>query len=92
MRLEIVTAVEIPRPCARLRAAGPRGFSIVDRVRGEGDRGRQDGDDVTGELANGCVATTRARGQPDAVVAAIRPVLREFGGECLVFEVQRIQH
>jgi len=93
MRVEVVTStIELKRVCERLRDVGIVSYSIVPNVQGQGERGRQGGDDLTGVSENSYLLTTCTRQQLPRVVEAIRVVLKESGGECLVSDVMRIKH
>jgi nitrogen regulatory protein PII len=93
VRIEVVTSsAELQRLCTRLGDAGIVSYTIVPGVRGQGERGRQDGDDPAGVSGNSYLLTTCTRDQLPRVVEAIRAVLRESGGECLVSDAARIRH
>jgi hypothetical protein len=93
VRIEVVTAsAELRRLCTRLGDAGIVSYTIIPAVRGQGERGRQDGDDPAGVSGNSYLLTTCTRDQLPRVVEAIRDVLRGSGGECLVSDAARIRH
>ena len=93
LRVEVIVAsFELPALCERLRAEGIGGYTIVPGVRGHGDRGDRDADDVSGTSENGYLLTTCLPDQLQRIVEAIRPVLARAGGECLVSDASRIKH
>ncbi len=93
VRIEIVVAsFELPALCERLRAEGIGGYTIVPGIRGHGDRGDRDADDVSGTAENAYLLTTCSPDQLDRIVEAIRPVLARAGGECLISHASRIKH
>ena len=93
LRIEVITSlVELRRLCERLRDAGIVNYTTFPNVQGQGERGRQGGDDLTRVSENSYLLTTCTQEQLARVVDAIRPVLQEFGGECLVSDVMRIKH
>jgi nitrogen regulatory protein PII len=92
-RIEVVTSsFQLRRLCELLRGAGIVSFTIVRGVRGQGERGRQDDDDLTGVSENIYLLTTCTQEELPRVVEAIRPVLQDTGGECLVSDAVRIKH
>lgn len=93
MRVEVVTAsVQLRQLCNLLREAGVVSYTIFRNVQGQGERGWQGDDELTGISANSYLLTTCTREQLPRVTDAIRSVLREFGGECFVSETVRIKH
>jgi nitrogen regulatory protein PII len=92
-RIEIITdAREMREVRAAIERLGITGYSIVREVIGQGDRGTQSGDDLSGVSSNSLLITTCAPGQIDELIGLIRPLLRERGGVCLVSDAQWVVH
>lgn len=92
-RLEIVVArLAVPALVEALEKAGVDGYTVVDHVSGKGERGVRSDDEPTDALANGLVLTTCDAAALDRLVAAIRPLLKRFGGVCLVSDAAWVVH
>lgn len=92
-RIEIVVdAPHARRVVEALQALGLEGYSLIRGVSGAGERGAQLGDDITGVSNNNYILTTCAPEKLDEVTAALRPLLRRFGGICLVSEARSLTH
>ena len=73
------------RLCDALDDAGAAGYTVIPRASGRGDRGIRRGDDPSGTLTN-CVILVISEGedQTEALVNAVRPLIKRFGGVCVV--------
>ena len=92
-RIEIVVdALHARRVIEALRAQGLEGYTLIRGVSGSGERGAQLGDDITGVSNNNYILTTCPPEKLDAVTAALRPLLRRFGGVCLVSDARWLTH
>lgn len=92
-RIEIVVdALHARRVIEALRAQGLEGYTLIRGVSGSGERGAQLGDDITGVSNNNYILTTCPPEKLDAVTAALRPLLRRFGGICLVSDARWLTH
>lgn len=92
-RIEIVVdAPHARRVIEALQALGLEGYSLIRGVSGSGERGAQLGDDITGVSNNNYILTTCAPERLAEVMSALRPLLRRFGGICLVSEAQSLTH
>jgi nitrogen regulatory protein PII len=92
-RIEIITdAVEMREVRRVLARHGIAGYTIIRDVEGQGLRGAQTGDDLTDVFKNSYLLTTCEPAQLDALVAAIRPILKKRGGICLVSDAQWVTH
>jgi nitrogen regulatory protein PII len=84
-RVEIVTvAVQRPALLAALEKAGVPGYTVVRHAEGFGDRGRREADELTDVFENVYVLVACPPEVAERVAAAVRPILRRFGGICLV--------
>ncbi len=92
-RIEIVVdALHARRVIEALRAHGLDGYTLIRGVSGSGERGAQLGDDITGVSNNNYILTTCPPEKLHEVTAALRPLLRRFGGICLVSEAGWLTH
>jgi nitrogen regulatory protein PII len=92
-RIEIITdALETREVCRVLDSVGVNGYSVVRDVTGRGERGVQSGDELTDVFKNSLVLTACAPERLEALVDAIRPILKRRGGICLVSDAQWVMH
>ena len=76
-----------------LEQLGMPGFTLIPDVRGAGDRGRRRADELSGESSN-CLLLIACDDQAtvEAILEAVRPVLKRSGGICLVSDAQWLRH
>jgi nitrogen regulatory protein PII len=92
-RIEIVVdALHARRVIEALGALGLDDYTLIRGVSGSGERGAQLGDEITGVSNNNYILTTCPPEKLDEVTAALRPLLRRFGGICLVSEAIWLSH
>jgi len=92
-RVEIVVdSVELPRVLRLMEARGLSGYSVIGGVTGKGERGVRSGDDLTDVFRNSYVLAACTEEELPALVEAVRPVLKRYGGICLVSDAQWILH
>ena len=92
-RLEVVVdTLAVPKLLGALETAGVSGWTVVREVTGKGERGLRSGDDLSGVAGNGYVLTVCDPGEVARVTEAIRPILRTFGGVCLVSDAEWLLH
>lgn len=92
-RIEIVVdAVYLPEVLKLLDAAGVPGYSVIRGVVGKGDRGERAGDELTDVFHNAYILCACPREAVPALVEQIRPVLKAYGGLCLVSEADSLSH
>lgn len=75
-----------------IEQAGISGYSVIRDVTGVGDRGARSGDELTDVFKNCYVMTACPEEKLSQLVVAIRPLLKQFGGVCLVSDAQWIIH
>ena len=68
------------------------GYTVIKGVTGKGERGDRAGDELTGVFNNSYVITTCQEAELEKVIRAIRPILKRFGGMCLISDAQWIIH
>lgn len=92
-RIEIVIdSLELHKLLKILEQAGVSGYTVIRDAAGKGDRGARAGDQLTDVLKNSYIITTCAEEQLQPLVEAIRPLLKRFGGICLVSDAQWVVH
>ncbi|GIV85261.1 MAG: hypothetical protein KatS3mg052_2268 [Candidatus Roseilinea sp.] len=92
-RIEVVTdALEIERVAQVLEQHGVSGYTIVPDVIGKGERGIRRGDELSGVFKNSYLLSTCDESQLPAIIEAIRPILKQRGGVCLVSDAWWVQH
>lgn len=89
-RIEIVIERSQQRSIAdALEALSVSGYTVIFNAGGSGDRGPRRADDVTDTDEN-CVfiVATDQEAMVTAIVTMVQPLLKRFGGLCLVTEGQ----
>ncbi|WP_430794790.1 P-II family nitrogen regulator [Trichormus azollae] len=90
-KIEIITTfLELQKILRILDSAGVSGYPIIEDVIDKGHRARVI-DYLEGHaLTNGYIMTICSEEQEDQVVEAIRPILKKFGGVCVVSDAKLI--
>lgn len=88
----VIDSIELPRLLRLLDAKGVTGYTVIRDVAGKGGRGERMGDDLTDVFRNSYVMTACPEGELAELVEAVRPLLKRFGGVCLVSDAQWIIH
>lgn len=92
-RIEIIIdAFELPAVLKLLDAAGVSGYTVIKDATGKGERGKRSGGELSGAFINSYVMTACPPEQVAAVVETLRPVLKRFGGVCLVSDAEWLIH
>ncbi|MBX7247407.1 MAG: hypothetical protein K1X53_18080 [Candidatus Sumerlaeaceae bacterium] len=92
-KLEIITdSLEMKEVIAVLESEGLPHYTLIRDVVGRGSRGFQGADDLSDAFTNSYLLTTCNADQVERVVAALRPLLKEHGGVCLVSEARWVLH
>lgn len=92
-RVEIICdTVEVKNVIKLLEAIGVTGYTIIRDVVGKGGRGMRRGDDLTDVFKNSMILTVCDEKQISDVVEAIRPILKKFGGICLISDTHFVIH
>jgi hypothetical protein len=92
-RIEIVIdALHAPAVLAVLARHRLAGWSLLRVEAGAGERGERRDDELSGASAGNLVITTCAPEALDALAADLRPLLKRFGGMCLVSEARWLVH
>ncbi|MEI6240125.1 MAG: hypothetical protein WCR51_07030 [Planctomycetia bacterium] len=92
-RIEIITGpIEFRSLVDVLEASGVTGYAVMRNVLGKGDQKVDSWDSLSSEVENLLVVTTVPENRLMPLVEAIRPVLRQFGGTCLVSDAMWVIH
>jgi nitrogen regulatory protein PII len=92
-RIEIIIdAFEVPSVLKMLDAAGVSGYTVIKDATGKGERGTRGGDELSGTFINSYVLTACPPEQVSSVVEALRPILKRYGGVCLVSDAEWLIH
>ncbi len=92
-RIEIIVdSPEVPSLLKELTHIGVSGYTVFHNITGSGDRGERRNDEPGGGSGNSCILLAIAPEKSDAVIAAIRPILRRRGGVCLMSDAQWVVH
>lgn len=88
----VISSVQLPKVLRLFGEKGISGYTVIDGVKGKGERGERRGDDVTDVFHNSYVMTACSEEQVSELVEAVRPLLERYGGVCLVSDAQWIVH
>lgn len=92
-RLEIVVdAAHAPRILDALRHAGARGYTVLKDAAGSGERGEREGDELGAAAGNHIIVCALSPAIVPTAVEAIRPLLKRWGGMCLVSDALWVRH
>ena len=92
-RLEIIAdSVELPHLVEIVERAGASGYTIIRDVQGKGERGLRSNDTVTDVFKNIYLLVACPPDVADRIVQQVRPVLKHYGGVCLITDAQYILH
>lgn len=92
-RIEIITGpIEFRSLVDVLEAAGITGYAVIRNVLGKGDQKVSSWDSLSSETENLMVVTTIPAETLPTLVETIRPVLKQFGGACLVSDAMWVIH
>ena len=91
-RIEIVIDKPHVRQVRRvLDGVGVPGLTVFEAAAGYGDRGERSGGELSDAQVNCCILTTCRVEQVEAVAKAIEPLLRRYGGLCLISDAMVIR-
>jgi nitrogen regulatory protein PII len=88
----IIDALDVPKLVAKLRDLGVKGYTVIRDASGTGDRGDRAGDGFSGEFTNSLILIACSTEEAQRVIDLIRPVLKRYGGVCLVSDAQWVIH
>lgn len=84
--------MEIPKILKILEQAGVSGYTVIEDVTGKGDRGKVFNDLESHALTNRYVMSVCTAEQEQELVTAIEPILKKYGGVCIVSDAKWIVH
>ena len=89
----IIDYLESPRLLEQIKEEGIAvGYTVVKEVVGGGGRGHRTGDGLSGELTNSYILIACSEDEAQHIVEIVRPVLKRFGGVCLVSDAMWVKH
>lgn len=92
-RIEIVIDQQLlKRVTEILDNAGAEGYTVVNEVAGKGERGMRRGDALADVFTNCYILVACTPDMANAIVEALRPLLKQAGGMCLVSDAQWVKH
>ena len=92
-RIEIVIdASHTPMLLDALKDVGTTSYTLLRDVQGVGDRGERLGDTLTDVLQNSYVLVACPPEELSLVIEAVRPLIKQYGGVCLVSDAQWLLH
>lgn len=92
-KVEIICdSLEVKNVLKLLEDFGITGYTIIRDVIGKGSRGERAGDDLTEVFKNSWILTVCSDDKIPDLVEAIRPILKKFGGVCLVTDTHYVIH
>lgn len=88
----IIDYLDLPKVVTKLRELGIKGYTVIRDASGTGDRGDRAGDGFSGEFNNSLILIACSEEDAKRVIELIRPMLKRFGGVCLVSDAQWVIH
>ncbi len=97
--MKTVLRVEIVVDCVKLNdiielilSSGAEGYTVIPQVHGAGSRGIRSGDELTGAFTNVMILVACTEPVWESMATKLRPVLKRYGGLCLVSEAKSLLH
>ncbi|RMH07679.1 MAG: transcriptional regulator [Aquificota bacterium] len=88
----VVDSVHLGKMLELLQGSGVSGYTVIRDALGMGERGLMAGDELTDVFKNSYIFTVCTEEVANKVVERIRPMLKKFGGVCLVSDVLWVKH
>lgn len=83
----VIDSVEVENVGKLLDEIGVSGYSIINDVVGKGSRGVRSGYELTDLFKNSYIMIVCNEVEMHKIVEAIRPIIKKFGGICIVSDV-----
>ncbi len=83
----IIDALEVEHVVKFLDEIGVSGYSIINDVIGKGHRGVRSGYEFADLFKNSYIMVVCDEKEMHRIVEAIRPIIKKFGGICIVSDV-----
>jgi nitrogen regulatory protein PII len=68
------------------------GYTVIKEAFGAGGRGEMAGDGLSGEFTNSYLLIACSEDEAKRIVEIVRPILKRFGGVCLVSDAMWVKH
>ena len=68
------------------------GYTVIKEAIGAGGRGEMAGDGFSGEFTNSYILIACSEDEANRIVEIVRPMLKQFGGVCLVSDAMWVKH
>ena len=68
------------------------GYTVIKEAFGAGERGEMAGDGISGEFTNSYLLIACSEDEANRIVEIVRPMLKQFGGVCLVSDAMWVKH
>ena len=68
------------------------GYTVIKEAFGAGGRGEMAGDGLSGEFTNSYLLIACSEDEANRIVEIVRPILKRFGGVCLVSDAMWVKH
>lgn len=92
-RVEIVAdSVELPELIKLVEQAGASGYTVIRDVLGKGGRGLRANDTVTEVFKNIYLLVACPPEVATRITERVRPLLKQYGGMCLISDAHYILH
>jgi nitrogen regulatory protein PII len=88
----IVDYLDLQKVVSSLRDLGIKGYTVIREASGTGDRGARAGDGLSGEFNNSLILIACSESECTRIIESMRPLLKRFGGVCLVSDAQWVIH
>ncbi|MEO6699256.1 MAG: hypothetical protein ABIM24_07780 [Paraperlucidibaca sp.] len=89
----IIEYLELPRLLALLKKASITvGYTVIKEAVGSGGRGERAGNGFSGELTNSYLLIACSEDEANRIVEIVQPILKRFGGVCLVSDAMWVKH
>jgi nitrogen regulatory protein PII len=92
-KIEIITnSLELSKVLEILEKSGVSGYTVIEDVIGKGNRGRVFNDLETHTLSNAYIISICTESEEKKLVDAVRPIIKKYGGVCIVSDAKWIVH
>jgi nitrogen regulatory protein PII len=88
----VIDSVYLGKILELLQDSGVSGYTVIRDALGMGKRGLMAGDELTDVFKNSYILTVCTEKMANSIIERIRPMLKKFGGVCLVSDVLWVKH
>jgi nitrogen regulatory protein PII len=68
------------------------GYTVIKEAYGAGERGNMAGDGLSGAFTNSYLLIACSEDEANRIVEIVRPILKRYGGVCLVSDAMWVKH